>query len=110
MLLSYALHVAFVMLCLCRHSSSQGSFIDLRRQVLMSRTSWPASEYGVFDLAEWNHLPALPSPSVQVTEVAEMSEQDRIEMERTKVLDLRLQGMGLHAIEKALEVALQQRT
>jgi len=46
-----------------------GWYIELREQWFKSRTM-PATEHGIFDLERRQHLPALPAPSVQVSEVA----------------------------------------
>jgi len=72
--------------------------------------TWSEGAAWINDKGELVHLSAtheqakLPAPRVTVTEEIELSEQDRIDVERSKVLALRQQGLGLHAIEKALNV------
>ena len=81
-------------------------YLDLlRRRYEMRYVA--ANEHGHFDLDTWRHLPALPPPSVQVSEVSELQPVDPDDpdlIERSKVLNMREDGATLQEIVDVLGV------
>jgi hypothetical protein len=78
---------------------------EYRRRKLASRlVLHPTVVAYLRDDGQWDHLSAahetakLPAPRVPVTEA--LTEEDRREIERTQVLDLRAEGLGMHKIER----------
>ena len=53
----------------------------------------------VFDVDQWRHLPALPQPSITVTEEPSEPVLDLVQ-QSADVIDLHNQGQGYEAISK----------
>ena len=64
--------------------------------------AWLDDQGQLYHLSAQHEAARLPAP--RMIEVAEQKRGDTEEIERSKVLTLRQQGMGLHAIEKELGV------
>lgn len=77
-------------------------FLDVRRRWLQDAIVH-ASEHGLFNVASWEHLPALPAPSVQVSEVKD-DPVDRVK-QALDILEMHSEGSGYRSIAKAYKEA-----
>ena len=74
------------------------AYIDLRQRWYHAAIVH-ASEHGIINMATWQHLPALPEPSVTVTEEPGEPTLDLV-AQSADVIDLHRQGTGYEAISK----------
>ena len=61
-------------------------------------------EYGHTHLGKWEHLPALPAPSVQVSEVKDDPPVDRVK-QALDILEVNSHGTGIESIAKSYKDA-----